>query len=481
MDEFEQLDATGQADLVKRRLVRPRELAEAAIRRAEHRNPELNAIIAPRFDEAMDWAETVDHDAPLGGVPFLLKDLGAEQAGQSQTMGNRALKEIGYRSNADSELGGRFRRAGLVTLGRTNTPEIGMAPTTQPLAYGATRNPWDHDRSTSGSSGGSAAAVAAGIVPVAHGNDAGGSIRLPAAWCGLVGLKPSRGRTPPLDLIPADRFPVEFALTRTVRDAAALLDCIHGTRQGDLFLAPPPSRPFALEAGADPGHLRIAVCTEAPGVEVERCCADAARAVAATLEDLGHHVEPDARPTHLHEGIGLDAGITITGMFAEAGIAAIETALGRPINEDDVEPYLWWVRNAGIDTSLRTILDLQWRLHHYTRRAADWWNDARIDVLVLPTAPTTARPLAELEVDPANPLEAAMRMARITALTRPFNTTGEPAMSLPLATSDDGLPIGVQLVARHGQEAVLLRVAAQLEQAMPWRGRTPLMSSSAGA
>jgi amidase len=236
--ELSTMDATAQAELVQRGELTPLELVDAAIARIERLNPTLNAVITPLYDEARAVAVSPDlPDGPFRGVPFLLKDLGAMQKGQPYYMGNRALRDAGFRSSFDTPLGARFRAAGLITLGKTNLPEFGMQSTTQPLAFGPPRNPWALDRSTSGSSGGSCAAVAAGLVPIAHANDGGGSIRLPAAWCGLVGLKPSRGRiSDPLDTLVLS----ELAVSRTVRDVAAVLDAVQGSEPGDLFVAPPP-------------------------------------------------------------------------------------------------------------------------------------------------------------------------------------------------------------------------------------------------
>jgi amidase len=292
MDELGVLDAVGQAELVRRRQVSPLELVDAAIARIERLNPRLNAVIAPLFDAARAAARSPHlPDGPFRGVPFLLKDLGAQQQGQPYWCGNGALRAAGYRSPADTALGARFRAAGLITLGKTNLPEFGPQPTTQPLAFGPTRNPWSHERSSGGSSGGSCAAVAAGLVPIAHANDGGGSIRIPAGWCGLVGLKPSRGRTapPPAEVV---RNNVEHVVTRSVRDAAAALDAVHGNEPGDLYVLAPPARPFAQEVGADPGRLRIGLLSHAPNASVHAECVAAVESAARLLAELGHSVEP---------------------------------------------------------------------------------------------------------------------------------------------------------------------------------------------
>ena len=284
ISELSTMDATGQAELVRRRELSPLELVDAAIARIERLNPKLNAVITPLFDDARQWAVSKDlPEGPFRGVPFLLKDIAVMQKGQPYYMGNRALRDAHYISPADSPLGARFRAAGLITLGKTNLPEFGLQTTTQPLAFGATHNPWDLDRSVSGSSGGSAAAVAAGLVPIAHANDGSGSIRLPAAWCGLVGLKPSRGR---VSLPMTSRSNVELALSRTVRDIAGVLDAVHGNEPGDLYLLPPPARRYTAEIGADPGKVRIGIATRWAHPEGVKATADTAK----LLESLGHIV-----------------------------------------------------------------------------------------------------------------------------------------------------------------------------------------------
>src|SRR5215471_1491617 len=269
------MDATAQAGLVQRKELTPLELVDAAIARIERVNPTINAVITPLFEDARKAAVSPDlPEGPFRGVPFLLKDIGAMQKGQPYYMGNRALRDADFRSPVDTPLGARFRAAGLITLGKTNLPEFGNQSTTQPLAFGATRNPWDLNRSTNGSSGGSCAAVASGMVPIAHANDGGGSIRLPAAWCGLVGLKPSRGRiSDPLDML----ILTELAVSRTVRDVAAVLDAVQGSEPGDLYSAPPPSRRYSTELGVDPGKLRIGILTGTTFGEIHPECQAATR------------------------------------------------------------------------------------------------------------------------------------------------------------------------------------------------------------
>jgi amidase len=322
IDELSTMDATAQAELVRGGELTPLELVDAAIARIERVNPTINAVVTPLFEEARKAAVSSDlPNGPFRGVPFLLKDIGAMQKGQPYYAGNRALRDAGFRSPVDTPLGARFSAAGFITLGKTNLPEFGLQTTTQPLAFGATHNPWALDRSTSGSSGGSCAAVAAGMVSIAHANDGGGSIRLPAAWCGLVGLKPSRGRvSDPLDTLPL----TELAVSRTVRDIAAVLDAVHGSEPGDLFVAPPPARSYRAEIGADPGKLRIGVLTRTTFGEIHRECRTATTGAAKLLESLGHAIEDSYPEALLDPGLGGPPNLC-----SEPGLGHGHSRLGR--------------------------------------------------------------------------------------------------------------------------------------------------------
>ena len=470
MDELAALDAVAQAALVRRREVTPLELVDAAIARIE-RHTALNAVIAPLFDEARDAARSPSlPDGPLRGVPFLLKDFGAQQKGQPYYCGNRALRDLGYRAPADTALGARFRAAGLITLGKTNVPEFGPQPTTQPLAFGPTRNPWDLRRSPGGSSGGSAAAVAAGLVPIAHANDGGGSIRLPAGWCGLVGLKPSRGRTapPPHWVV---RLSVEHVVARSVRDVAVALDAVHGPEPGDLYLLPAPARPYADEVGADPGRLRIGLLADAPHGEVQRECLAAVNEAAQLLGSLGHVVEP-AWPAALFDPDTPCLTGAVWSSITGKDVLDLAAILGRPVTPDDVEPYTWATAERAKRISGAEYVLASERQQEYAGRVAAWWRGG-YDLLLTPTATEPPPLLEELAPDPADPLRMGRRFGRIAAFTLPWNVTGQPAISLPLHRTADGLPVGVQLVADMGREDVLLRVAAQLEQAAPWASHRP--------
>ncbi len=432
LDELATMDATGQAELVRRRDLTPLELVNAAIDRIERLNPKLNAVITPLFDEARQWAASKDlPQGPFRGVPFLLKDLLVEQKGQPYYMGNRALRDARHTSTADTALGARFRAAGLITLGKTNTPEFGGQTTTQPLAFGATRNPWDLDRSVSGSSGGSAAAVAAGLVPIAHANDGGGSIRLPAAWCGLVGLKPSRGRVS----FPATaRIAAELVVSRTVRDTAGMLDAVHGSEPGDLFLIPPPARSYVAEIGADPGKLRIGVLTKVPsGVHPE--CLKATTDAARLLESLGHVVE-ESFPEALFDSDQMQDGMVLLVAGLRAELKHLASLLGRQVVEDDVEPYFWFP-TQGPPVAAEDYIAAVEGQHQWAIRVARWWSTG-FDLLLTPTVWEPAATLADMTPSKDKPWELGGKVGRHCLFTQPFNITGQPAISLPLHWTPEG-------------------------------------------
>jgi amidase len=470
------LDACALATLVRDGDTSPAELVDDAIERIEKLNPELNAVIRTRFDEARREAAGVLPDGPFRGVPIVLKDLLCYAAGEEVHEGMRVLKEARYVADRDQELVRRLRAAGFVVVGRTNTPELGILPTTEPAAYGPTRNPWDPARSTGGSSGGSAAAVASGMVSVGHANDGGGSIRIPASECGLVGLKPSRARVP---LGPEwgdvmGGLVCELVVTRTVRDTAAVLDAVAGPAPGDPYAAPPPARPFLDEVGADPGRLRIGVQTAAFGgtVATHPDCVVAAEAAAAALESIGHVVEP----THV---AALDAPdfVEMFLLVWSAGVAYDvdrhwPARLGRAIRQDEVEPLTWALAEAGRSATASDFLVARRRLQAVSRRVAEWY-EGGFDLLLTPTLAEPPPLLGELDSPPDNPLHGLFRAAELVPFTPPFNVSGQPAISLPLHWNEQGLPIGVQVVAPYGREDVLLRVAAQLEEATPWVDRRP--------
>jgi amidase len=484
--DLEKIDATAQAELVRAGEVRPVELVEAAIERAQALNPQLNAIIHPLYEEALDAAANELPAGPFRGVPFLLKDLGATLAGQPLHMGMSLLKEIGFRAPVDTYLGQRFRDAGLVTIGKTNTPELGILPTTEPDAYGPTRNPWGLSRSSGGSSGGSAAAVAAGVVPVAHANDGGGSIRIPASACGLVGLKPTRQRTSAGPLIgdSMSGLTTELVVSRSVRDAAAILDAVHGPAPGDPYVAPPATGPYVDELGADPDPLRIGLMVDpaVEGLTSHPECATAARDGGALLESLGHSVE-ESSPT----GGGAAEQLNLEGTFLTrwaAGQAAVldqlGAVLGREVEPGDVEPLTWALAEIGRERSAgRYLRDVG--IHQLATRAIAAWYESGFDLLLSPTMAEPPVPLGTHDDSGPEPLDAYYRCVPQGAFTALINATGQPAISLPLHWTVDGLPVGVQLVAPFGREDLLIRVAAQLERARPWADRRPPVFASSVA
>jgi len=475
-DELAFLDATAQAELVRQRKASPRELVDAAIARIERLNPELNAVITQRFEKAR--AEAASPELPGGpfrGVPFLVKDLICHTAGDPYHAGMRFLRELGWVERYDTHLAARFRAAGFVFLGRTNVPELGPMTTTEPVAYGPTHNPWDPGRSPGGSSGGSAAAVASGMVPVAHANDGGGSIRIPSSECGLVGLKPSRGRT---SLGPDvgegwGGFSVEHVVARSVRDTAAVLDAVAGYLPGDPYTAPPPARPFRDEVGAPPGQLRVGLLVTAPGGHppVHPECATAAREAARLLASLGHRVE-ESSPPALADTEAARAAITVVSAATARDLAYWSERTGRTIGAGDVEPMTWAIAEMGRTVTASDYIRAIEYLHAHTRQVAAWWAEG-FDLLLTPTLPEPPPRLGEFDSAPDDPLRGFTRAGDFVTFTMPFNVTGQPAISLPLHWSADGLPIGVQLAAAYGREDVLLRVATQLEGARPWSGRRP--------
>jgi amidase len=475
-DDLASLDATAAAALVRDGSVSPVELVDDAIARIERSNGRLNAVITPLFERAHEAAAGTLPDGPFRGVPFLLKDLDAFSAGDPFHAGMRLLQQAGYVPEHSSHLVEKFRRAGLVTLGKTNTPELGLQVTTEPAVYGPSRNPWNPEHSTGGSSGGSAAAVACGMVPAAHASDGGGSIRVPASECGLVGLKPSRGR---VSLGPESGdywhgLVISHAVSRSVRDSAGLLDAVAGEMPGDPYAAPPPQRPFAAEVGADPGRLRIGLMPESPqgAPPCNRECSAAVEATGSLLESLGHRVAL-AHPDAMDEHIALVAGFSvIVGCWTAKALRQWGEAIGRPVREEDVEPGTWSIARQGEELAAAEYLAAVERLQAWARRMAVWWADG-FDLLVTPTITTPPPRIGELSAAPGDDAAAGEKIFGLVSFTPQFNVTGQPAMSLPLAWSSDGLPLGVQLVAASAREDVLFRVAAQIEHAQPWAQRRP--------
>lgn len=478
LDDLAALDATAQADLVRSGQASPTELVQAAIDRAERVNGQLNAIIIPRYEQAL--AEAGDPaalgDGPFAGVPFVLKDLDGTAAGEPLHAGTRFLRDHGYVADTTSELIARFQRAGLVVIGRTNSPELGLVPTTEPETYGPSRNPWDTTRSTGGSSGGSAAATASGIVPLGHAGDGGGSIRIPASECGLVGLKPSRGRTSlGPDLGEAwGGMVTRLAVTRSVRDAAAVLDAVEGPGVGDPYWAPRPARPYAQEVGADPGPLRIGFTTQPfdGSFATDPQVAAATEATAELLTSLGHRVEP-AFPPALADPSGTAHFITAYTAWVARELDHLGELVGTPATADGFEVGTWAIAEAGRQVTAQQYLAAIDGLHAMTRKAVAWWLDDGFDLLLTPTIPELPPTLGQFGSSEENPLNGVFRSSVTVAFCAPFNITGQPGISVPLHQSTEGLPIGQQLVAAPAREDRLLQVAAQLEQALPWADRRP--------
>ncbi|HSB11709.1 MAG TPA: amidase [Blastocatellia bacterium] len=464
------IDATAQAELVRKKEVTPIELVDAAIERIERVNPSINAVITPMFDEARATANRKLRDGPFAGVPFLLKDLLASYAGVRMASGSAFLAD--FIPPHDSELVGRYKRAGLIVLGKTNTPEYGIMPTTEPAFFGPSRNPWDTTRATGGSSGGSAAAVAAGMVPFAHGNDGGGSIRIPASCCGLFGLKPTRARNP-LGPDFGDMFSglvAEHALTRSVRDSAALLDTTAGPDIGDPYWAPPASRPFLQEVGADPGKLRIAFATSAPqGTPVHPDCVRAVNDAVSLLRELGHQVV-EASPTINGEML-IPMFMTVWAAGCTWTIDSMAHLINRKPAAQHFEPGTWALYQMGSHRSGSDyLMALQW-LQSVSRDVARFMLD--YDVWLTPTLGDPPLPLGSFDATADNAMAGMMRAAQFVPFTPICNMTGQPAMSVPLFWNDEGLPVGTHFVGRFGDEATLFRLAAQLEAARPWAGRRP--------
>jgi len=468
-----ELDATSLAELVRKGETTALELVDAAIDRLEAVNGTLNAVVTPMFEQARERAKAPPMDGPFPGVPFLIKDFLAEVEGVRFTEGSRFLGD--FTPSEDSELVKRFRAAGLQFIGKTNTPEFAIGATTEPQRFGPTHNPWNTECTPGGSSGGAAAAVAARVVPMAHGNDAGGSIRIPASCCGLVGLKPSRGRVS-LGPLYGDLFGgvvAELAVTRSVRDTATLLEAVAGPTTGEPYIAPPPQGSFATAVNKAPGELRIGFSTVTPlgdplDSECERAVLDAAR----LCEQLGHKVEERAPD---YDAMGLWTHLT-TMLFSGTAWAQADWCrrLGQPLTPQLFEPFVWAFGEKGRALTapeyLMAVQDLQAEVRRYSRFFDDF------DLWLTPTLGQPPVLLGTLGYT-GDPIELRRRTAKFSPFTYIANATGQPAISLPLHWTEDGLPIGIHFVARSGEEETLLRLAAQLEKASPWHHKRPAVTA----
>jgi amidase len=472
-DDTRWLDATAQSELVASGKVSPLEMVNAAIERVERYDGALNALTYRWFEAARELASSSTlPDGPFRGVPYLLKDLYAAEAGKPLSNGSKAYKAADYVSSEDSTLVSRYKAAGLISIGRSNSPEFGSIPVTEPEAWGPTRNPWDLSRTPGGSSGGSASAVAAGIVPIAHASDGGGSIRIPAACCGLVGLKVSQGRISMGPSRDESNLGVEHCVSRSVRDSARLLDATHGPGIGDVIIAPTPRRPFIDEVGADPGRLRIGMLDFNPrGGDVHADCVDGVHKTAKLLESLGHHVEPGFPDIFSDNEIGRAFSMLWSTNMGTA-IRRFSQALGREMIPNDIEAMNWaqaeFAKGVnGVDFSLAQASSIQFR-----RAIQSWWTQGW-DLLLTPTLSAPPLPVGSMPNNPEHPMTPLMTAGSWVAFTSQFNISGQPAISLPLHRTAEGLPVGMQLAAAYGREDVLIRVASQLEQAAPWAHLTP--------
>lgn len=472
--EYDHHDAVGLAELVRKRQVSPEELLDEAVRRVEALNPKLNAVVYKMYDRAKADIRAGLPDGPFRGVPWVLKDLGTAYRGTPTTYGCALFKD--NVPDHDSELIIRYKRAGLVIFAKTATPEFGLTTSTESRLYGPTRNPWKPEHTPGGSSGGSAAAVAAGIVPAADGSDGGGSIRIPASCCGLVGLKPTRAR---ISMAPDkgeswSGLSTGGQLSRTVRDTAALLDATHGPAPGDPYVAPTPNGPYLAEAGRDPGRLRIAFhATPFNGSECAPECRAAVEDAAKLCASLGHHVEEKAFGVDVET---LNRAVRIiVGAQTRRTIDDRAKELGRPFNpEADVEPLTYGVyKNAERYTAADYVFALN-TIHAAGRAVARFFE--LFDLMLTPTmGMPPARLGGVLSLSHPDGKVFGRAIAQTVGFTQFFNVTGSPAISLPLYWAD-GLPIGVQVAADAGREDLLIRLAAQLEQARPWSAQRPALA-----
>ncbi|MCA9929619.1 MAG: amidase [Anaerolineales bacterium] len=463
--EIDGLDALALAELVRRKEVTALELVETVIDRIEAVNPELNAVVTPMFEQARTAANGVLPEGPLAGVPFLLKESTAA-AGVRHSSGARVLAD--FVAEQDSEMVARYKAAGLIPVGKTNMSEFGLLPTTESQLFGPCRNPWDVTRTPGGSSGGSAAAVATGIVPAAHGADGGGSIRIPASCCGLFGLKPTRARTPKGPAVgdSIGGLVIDHVISRTVRDSAALLDVTAGPAVGDPYWAPPQERPFLDEAGTPPGKLRIAFSTEAVnGTPVHSDCVAAVRETAVLCEQLGHYVAEAAPAIDAEPFIN-----AFTLMWAAGcawGVKGIAHQSGVAPTAAMYEPVTWGLHELSQQHTPADYLLAVQVLQGISRHVAAFMRD--YDLLLTPTLAQPPLPLGSFAHTEDNPMAGFETAVAFAAFTPIANATGQPSMSVPLYWNSDNLPIGVQFTGCFGDEATLFRLAGQLEMERPWR------------
>ena len=471
--EYLQHDGMGLADLVARREVHPTELLDEALRRAEAVNPTLGVIVLTMEEEAQRQIRRGETTGPLGGTPFALKDLRAKYAGTPTTSGSRFF--AGSVADYDTETVRRHRAAGLVVFGKTKTPELGCNLATEPRYGGPARNPWDTTLIPGGSSGGAAALVAARVLPLAHATDGGGSIRIPAACCGLFGLKPTRGRTPP----GPDQgegwggLSTEHAVSLTVRDSALLLDVTAGADPGAPYYPPPPSDSFLSLVGADPGTLRIGYSLSTPrGHALHPDCRRVVEETARLCERLGHIVE-EASP---HWSLG-EAGMaytTVVNANVARTVAARAHELGRPPGPGDLEAGIRQRVEEGNRTDAVQYLEALATIHRTGREVSDFFGAYHL--WLTPTTATPPPPLGTFDTDSEDTTQFRSRIGRFSPFCSLANMTGQPAMSVPLGQTSSGVPVGAHFLGRYGDEATLVMLAAQLEEAQPWFNRRPSLA-----
>lgn len=469
-DDFDALDATGLAELIQRREVSARDLLDRTIKRIDRLNPIVNAITLRHYELAEKSLASINPAAPFAGVPFLLKDLWVAMADTELTNGSRFFRGFCY--DHDGELIARFRRAGFVIVGKAASPEFGLTTTTESALHGDVRNPWHLDRTAGGSSGGSAAAVSSGMVSIAHASDGGGSIRIPASCCGLVGLKTSRGRVP----FPIRRYQgwgglsTHFAVTRSVRDAARLLDAVAGPEAGASVLQAPAPETFARAIASSPRPLRIArLAAPLSGAAVDSECERAVDQVMAACRELGHDVE-FATPDIDYKAYTAAFG-TIIAVQTLAALRDREAQLGRPCTPDDVEPVTWLIAQSGKQIDGLAFASAETTLDVAARQSAEFFKTW--DLLLSPTLAQAPVALGKLGLSPQNFAQYAADVTAFSPFTSLANVTGQPSISLPLVVSSEGLPVGVMFTGRYAEESLLLSLARQLEEAMPWSGRRP--------
>lgn len=471
MKEYANYDGLGLAALVQKKEVSPAELAEAAITRIEKHNGKLNAVVHKAYDMARKAAKAPLPRGPFTGVPFLIKDLGLKVAGMPRSDGTRF---INYQPDAaDDLLTQRYKAAGVVIVGKTNTPEFGITGTTESARLGPCRSPWNTDHITGGSSGGSASAVAAGIVPLANASDGLGSIRIPAACCGLVGMKVTQYRTPmgrPHDSDIGHGYSVHHVVSRTVRDSAAMLDATDMAEADSPFPHPPKARPFLSEVNTPPGRLRIAFSSETPsGRPIDPQIREALLRTAKQMEGLGHHAEE--RNLAIHWRKLYAASTAVLGANFAASMRARVAAMGREPAQDELEPLTWRNWKGGEHIPGHEALRGWQTLKAMTREIYAFFNN--VDVLLTPVLSTPVPRVGFIDPVRLEPRELDARQAATFGFTPPYNMTGQPSLSLPLQWDEAGLPIGMMFTARWSDEATLYRLAGQIEQAHPWAARKP--------